>query len=73
MRIFHWIGHVANRVLVAGVTGSVALLSRGLDATIGLVGRSSERLDAELGGLARASNERRRREGRRALDPITLD
>ncbi|WP_245450849.1 hypothetical protein [Methylobacterium brachiatum] len=60
-------------MLVAGVTGSVALLSRGLDALIGLVGRASERLDAKLGGLARASDERRRREGRRPLNPITLD
>lgn len=73
MRILNWIGRVADRVLVAGVTGSVALLSRGLDALIGLVGRSSERLDAKLGGLARASDERRRRKGRRPLNPITLN
>ncbi|MDF2598402.1 MAG: hypothetical protein K0Q54_1225 [Methylobacterium brachiatum] len=73
MRIFHWIGRVADRVLVAGVTGSVALLSHGLDALIGLVSRSSERLNAKLGDLARASDERRRREGRRPLNPITLD
>jgi len=40
---------------------------------IGLVGRCSDRLDAKLGKLAQASNERHRREGRRQVDPITLD
>jgi hypothetical protein len=73
MRILHWTGRVTERVAVTAVFGSVALLSRGLDGLTGLVGRSPARLDTKLGGLARASNERRRREGRRTPDPITLD
>jgi len=72
MRIFTWIGRVTKTLVVGGVTGTVALTSRLLDGTIRLVGRSSERLDAKLGALAQASEERRRRQGRRPLDPITL-
>ncbi|MCJ2125636.1 hypothetical protein [Methylobacterium sp. J-077] len=72
MRIFTWIGRVTETLVVGGVTGTVALTSRLLDGTIRLVGRSSERLDAKLGALAQASEERRRRQGRRPLDPITL-
>jgi len=73
MRMFHWIGHIIKTVIITGVIGSVALFSSLLDAMIGLVGRCSDRLDAKLGKLAQASNERHRREGRRQVDPITLD
>lgn len=72
MRIVHRIGRVIEGVLVGGVTGTVALVSRALDAAIGLVGRLSERLDAQLAELARESNARRRRQGRRQVDPVTL-
>ena len=72
MRIFKWIGRVTRAVVVGGVTGTVALTSRLLDGTIELVGRSSERLDAKLGALAHVSEERRRQQGRRPIDPITL-
>lgn len=72
MRIVHRIGRVIESVLVGSVTGTVALVSRALDAAIGLVGRLSERLDAQLAELARESNARRRRQGRRQVDPVTL-
>lgn len=72
MRIVHRIGRVIETLVVGGVAGTVAMVSRALDATIGLVGRLSERLDAQLAELARESRARRRQQGRRQIDPVTL-
>ncbi|MGU3463740.1 hypothetical protein ACLBXO_02720 [Methylobacterium sp. C33D] len=55
------------------MTGTVAFLSRTIDGLIGLVGRLSERLDARLASLADESRARHRREGRRQIDPISLE
>ncbi|MGU3419026.1 MULTISPECIES: hypothetical protein [Methylobacterium] len=55
------------------MTGTVAGVSRMIDGLIGLVGRLSERLDARLSSLADASRARHRREGRRQIDPISLE
>ena len=60
-------------LIVAAVIGTVALVSRIIDGTIGLVGRLSDRCDAKLVELAHASKTRHRREGRRQIDPISLD
>ncbi|MEL6060356.1 MULTISPECIES: hypothetical protein [unclassified Methylobacterium] len=72
MHLVHRILRLIESVLVAAVIGTVALVSRVIDATIGLVGRLSDRLDAKLAGLARESRERHRRDGRRQIDPISL-
>ncbi|MGH1574469.1 hypothetical protein ACRAWG_32265 [Methylobacterium sp. P31] len=68
MRIVH---RIARRI-ESMIVGTVALVSGALDATIGLVGRFSERLDVTLSDLAREAKERRVREGHRQIDPITL-
>jgi hypothetical protein len=73
MRIFHWIVGLIERVVVGAVIGIVTLISRLLDATIGLVGRIAERMDAKLARLARESDARHERQGRRKIDPITLE
>lgn len=73
MRFVHRILRLVESLIVAAVIGTVALVSSAIDAAIGLVGRLSERLDAKLAGLARESRERHRREGRRQIDPISLN
>jgi hypothetical protein len=60
-------------LIVAAVIGTVALVSRLIDGMIGLVGRLSDRFDAKLADLARESKMRHRREGRRQIDPISLE
>ena len=72
MRIVHRIGRVIEGGLTAAVTKTVALMSRAIDGTIGLVAGLSDRLDARLANLARESRARHRRESRRQIDPITL-
>lgn len=72
MRILSWAGRVMSRVFVTGTIRTVALLSHVIDALIAVVSRSSDRLDTKLAALARASNARRNREGRRTVDPVTL-
>ncbi len=72
MRIVHRIGRVIEGGLTGAVTKTVALMSRAIDGTIGLVAGLSDRLDARLENLARESRARHRREGRRQIDPITL-
>jgi len=73
MRLLHRIGRFIESILVAVVIGTVALVSRILDAMIGLVGRQSDRLDAKLADLARQSKARHRQQGRRQIDPISLN
>ncbi|MBP1182634.1 hypothetical protein [Methylobacterium sp. PvR107] len=72
MRIVRRIGRVIESLAVGGVTGTVALVSHALDATIGRVGRLSARLDARLAELARESRARHRQQGRRQIHPVTL-
>ena len=72
MRIIHRIGRLIESLIVGGTIGAVALVSGALDAMVRLVGSLSERLDGRLAELARESNARHRREGRRTIDPITL-
>lgn len=60
-------------LIVAAVIGTVALVSRVIDGMIGLVGRLSDRFEAKLADLARESKTRHRREGRRQIDPISLE
>ena len=72
MHLLHRIGRTIERVIVAAVIGTVALVSRTIDATIGLVGRLSDRLDAKLADLASQSRARHRQQGRRQIDPISL-
>ncbi|MEE7505955.1 hypothetical protein MMR14E_23465 [Methylobacterium mesophilicum] len=67
------IGRALENGIVGAVTGTVAFLSRTIDGLIGLVGRLSERLDARLASLADESRARHRREGRRQIDPISLE
>ncbi len=67
------IGRAIENWIVGAVTGTVAGVSRIIDGLIGLVGRLSERLDARLSSLADASRARHRREGRRQIDPISLE
>ncbi|MGT2482002.1 hypothetical protein ACU4GR_31280 [Methylobacterium oryzae CBMB20] len=55
------------------MTGTVGLVSRTIDGLIGLVGRLSERLDRRLAALGDESRARHRREGRRQIDPISLE
>lgn len=73
MHRIHRIVRAIEGLIVAAVIGTVALVSRAIDATIGLVGRLSDRFDAKLADLARDSKARHRREGRRQIDPISLD
>ena len=73
MRLVHRIVRFIESIVVAAVIGTVALVSRVIDGTIGLVGRLSERFDAKLAELARESKARHQREGRRQIDPISLD
>lgn len=72
MRLVHRIVRFIESIVVAAVIGTVALVSRVIDGTIGLVGRLSERFDAKLAELARESKARHQREGRRQIDPISL-
>ncbi|MBE7201559.1 MAG: hypothetical protein INR70_27660 [Parafilimonas terrae] len=72
MRILHRFGRVSQGLIGGGLVGTAALVSRALDATIGLVGRLSERLDERMMALAREANARRRLQGRRQIDPVTL-
>ncbi|MHB2209542.1 hypothetical protein [Methylobacterium sp. CM6257] len=51
MRIVHRIA----RLIESTILGTVALVSGALEATVGLVGHLSERLDATLSGGARAA------------------
>ena len=72
MRIVHRIGRGLASLIVAAIFRTVALLSRAMDAMIGLVGRQSDRIEARLGLLARVSKDRHRQQGRRLIDPISL-
>ncbi len=72
MRIVHRIGRGLASLIEAAIIGTVALLSRAMDAMIGLVGRQSDRIEARLGLLARESKDRHRQQGRRLIDPISL-
>ncbi|WP_342104753.1 hypothetical protein [Methylobacterium sp. SI9] len=65
--------HAIERLIVGAVIGTVALVSRVIDGSIGLVGRLSDRFDAKLAELARESRARHQREGRRQIDPISLN
>ena len=71
MRIVHRVGRALEALIGGGVTGAVALVSGLIDGAIGIVGRLSDRLDARLADLARESNARRERQGRRPVDPVT--
>lgn len=51
MRIVHRIA----RLIESTILGTVALVSGAREATVGLVGHLSERLDATLSGGARAA------------------
>ncbi|SDM84609.1 hypothetical protein SAMN05216360_10415 [Methylobacterium phyllostachyos] len=73
MHLLHRIGRFIESLIVASVIGTVALVGRIIDATIGLVGRQSDRLDEKLADLARESKARHRQQGRRQIDPISLD
>lgn len=73
MHLLRRIGRFIESLIVAAVIGTVALVSRIIDAMIGLVGRQSDRLDAKLAGLARQSKARHRQQGRRQIDPISLN
>lgn len=73
MRFVHRILRLIESLIAAAVIGTVALVSRIIDGTISLVGRLSDRFDAKLAELARESKARHQREGRRQIDPISLD
>lgn len=73
MRFVHRILRLIESLIAAAVIGTVALVSRIIDGMIGLVGRLSDRFDAKLAELARESKARHQREGRRQIDPISLD
>ncbi|MDP4002361.1 hypothetical protein [Methylobacterium sp. NEAU K] len=68
MRIFPRTG----QVIIAAVIGTVALVSRLIDATIARVGRLSDRLDATFAELAQESNARHERPRRHRIGPIGL-
>lgn len=72
MRIVHRVGRAIEALIAGGVTGTVALVSGLIDGAIGIVGRLSDRLDAQLADLARDSNARRQRQDRRPVNPVTL-
>jgi hypothetical protein len=72
MRIVHRVERAIEALIVGGVTGTVALVSSLIDGAIGIVGNLSDRLDARLADLARDSNARRQRQGRRPVDPVIL-
>lgn len=73
MPLIRRIGRAIENGIVGAVTGTVGLVSRTIDGLIGLVGRLSERLDRRLAALGDESRARHRREGRRQIDPISLE
>lgn len=73
MHLILRIVRVIESVIVGAVIGTVALVSRVIDATISLVGRMSDRFDAKLAELGREARARHQREGRRQIDPISLE
>ncbi|MDP4026835.1 hypothetical protein Q8W71_31235 [Methylobacterium sp. NEAU 140] len=68
-RLLSGVGHIATRAVI----GSVALFSVVLDLLLGIVARLYDRFDAEWARMAREADERRTRDGRGVIDPITLD
>lgn len=73
MRIIRRLAGLIERVAVGALVGTVTLVSRLLDGSVGLVGRMSDRLDLKLAALAREAQARHARRGQRQINPITLD